>query len=89
MLYWALVFLLVAIVAGAVGFGGVAVAFAGLAKIIFFIFLVLLVISLVAHVRAEPPGSDPQLNDEFFTNPRTITPAPPVVAYGSMKIKLW
>ena len=52
MLYWALVFLLVSIVAGAVGFGGVAVAFAGLAKIIFFIFLVLLVISLVAHVRA-------------------------------------
>ena len=52
MLYWALVFLLIAIVAGAVGFGGVAVAFAGLAKIIFFIFLVLLVISLVAHVRA-------------------------------------
>ena len=52
MLYWALVFLLVAIVAGAVGFGGVAVAFAGLAKIIFFIFLVPLVISLVAHVRA-------------------------------------
>jgi hypothetical protein len=29
MLYWALVFLLIAIVAGAVGFGGVAVAFAG------------------------------------------------------------
>jgi hypothetical protein len=37
-------------------------------------------------LKAEPPGSDPQLNDEFFTNPRTITP---VVAYGSMKIKLW
>ena len=34
MLYWALVFLLVPIVAGALGFGGVAVAFA--AKIIFF-----------------------------------------------------
>jgi len=42
MLYWALVFLLVAIVAGALGFGGVAVAFA--AKIIFFILLVLLVV---------------------------------------------
>jgi len=35
MLYWALVFLLVAIVAGALGFAGVAVAFA--AKIIFFL----------------------------------------------------
>jgi hypothetical protein len=32
MLYWALVFLIVALVAGGVGFGGVAVAFAGLAK---------------------------------------------------------
>jgi uncharacterized membrane protein YtjA (UPF0391 family) len=52
MLYWALVFLLIAILAGAVGFGGVAVAFAGLAKIVFFVFLVLLVVSLVAHVRA-------------------------------------
>ena len=52
MLYWALVFLLIAILAGEVGFGGVAVAFAGLAKIVFFVFLVLLVVSLVAHVRA-------------------------------------
>jgi uncharacterized membrane protein YtjA (UPF0391 family) len=50
MLYWALVFLIVAIVAGVLGFSGVAIAFA--AKIIFFIFLVLLVVSLVAHVRA-------------------------------------
>ena len=50
MLYWALAFLLVAIVAGALGFAGVAVAFA--AKIIFFILLVLLVVWLIAHVRA-------------------------------------
>jgi hypothetical protein len=34
-------------------------------------------------------SADPQLNDEFFTNPRTITPAPPVVAYGGVKVKLW
>jgi outer membrane receptor protein involved in Fe transport len=34
-------------------------------------------------------AADPQLNDEFFTNPRTITPAPPVVAYGGVKVKLW
>jgi uncharacterized membrane protein YtjA (UPF0391 family) len=50
MLYWALVFLIIAIVAGAVGFGGVAIAFAGLAKIVFFIFLVLLLVSLAAHL---------------------------------------
>jgi uncharacterized membrane protein YtjA (UPF0391 family) len=50
MLYWALVFLVVALIAGALGFGGIAGASAGIAKILFFIFLVLLVISLVTHV---------------------------------------
>ena len=50
MLYWALIFLLVAVVAGALGFGGIAGASAGIAKILFFIFLVLLIVSLIAHV---------------------------------------
>jgi uncharacterized membrane protein YtjA (UPF0391 family) len=59
MLYWALVFLIIAIVAGAVGFGGVAVAFAGLAKIVFFIFLVLLLVSLVGHFRGRGPRLQP------------------------------
>lgn len=48
MLYWALVFLVVAIIAGALGFGGIAGASAGIAQIIFFIFLAFLVISLLA-----------------------------------------
>jgi uncharacterized membrane protein YtjA (UPF0391 family) len=48
MLYWTLVFLVVAIIAGALGFGGIAGASAGLAKILFFIFLAFLVISLIA-----------------------------------------
>jgi uncharacterized membrane protein YtjA (UPF0391 family) len=39
MLGWALTFLIIAIVAGVFGFGGVAVAAAGIAKIIFYIFL--------------------------------------------------
>ena len=50
MLYWALIFLLVAIVAGALGFGGIAGASAGIAKILFFVFLVLLIVSLIAHI---------------------------------------
>lgn len=50
MLYWALVFFIVAIIAGAFGFLGIAVAAAGIAKIFFFIFLVLFIISLLAHV---------------------------------------
>jgi uncharacterized membrane protein YtjA (UPF0391 family) len=47
MLYWALIFLIVAIVAAIFGFGGVAVASAGIAKILFFIFLVLFIVSLI------------------------------------------
>jgi len=48
MLYWALVFLVVAIIAGALGFGGIAGTSAGIAQILFFIFLAFLVISLIA-----------------------------------------
>lgn len=50
MLYYALVFLLIAIVAGALGFGFVAFAAAGVAKICFFIFLVMFIVTLLAHV---------------------------------------
>ena len=46
MLYWALIFFIVAIVAGLFGFGFIASAAAGIAKILFFIFLVLFLISL-------------------------------------------
>jgi uncharacterized membrane protein YtjA (UPF0391 family) len=49
MLYWALTFFLVALVAAILGFGGIAIAAAGIAKLLFFIFLVLFIISLVAH----------------------------------------
>lgn len=48
MLYYAVVFLIIALVAGALGFGGIAGASVGIAKIIFFVFLALLVISLIA-----------------------------------------
>lgn len=48
MLYWALVFLVVALIAGVLGFGGVYVAAAGIAKILFFVFLILFIISLVS-----------------------------------------
>jgi uncharacterized membrane protein YtjA (UPF0391 family) len=46
MLRWALLFLLVAIVAGIFGFAGVMVAAAGIAKLLFYVFLVLFVVSL-------------------------------------------
>ena len=48
MLYWAVVFLVVALIAGLLGFTGVYVAAAGIAKILFFVFLVLFIVSLLA-----------------------------------------
>jgi uncharacterized membrane protein YtjA (UPF0391 family) len=50
MLYWALVFLVVALISGVLGFTGVAVAAAGIAKLLLVIFLVLFLISLMAHL---------------------------------------
>ena len=50
MLRWAIVFFVVAILAGIMGFTGIYVAMAGIAKILFFFFLVLFVISLIGHV---------------------------------------
>ena len=47
MLYWALVFFIVALVAALFGFGGIAVASAGIAKILFFLFLIIFLVTLV------------------------------------------
>ena len=47
MLCWTLVFLLLAIVSGGLGFTGVSQAASGIAQILFWIFLVLLVLSLL------------------------------------------
>jgi iron complex outermembrane receptor protein len=35
----------------------------------------------------EAAEADPSTGDGFFTNPRTITPAPPAAAYGGIKVK--
>jgi len=50
MLRWAFGFFVVALIAAVLGFGGIAVAAAGIAKVFFYIFLVLFVISLLAHL---------------------------------------
>jgi uncharacterized membrane protein YtjA (UPF0391 family) len=47
MLSWALAFFVIALLAAILGFGGIAVAAAGIARILFFIFLVLFVVALV------------------------------------------
>ncbi|HAI32847.1 MULTISPECIES: DUF1328 domain-containing protein [Thalassospira] len=49
MLGWALFCLVLALIAAVLGFGGLAGAFVGFAKILFFVFIVLFVISLVVN----------------------------------------
>lgn len=50
MLRLALAFFIVAIIAAVFGFGGIAAGAAAIAKIVFYIFLGLLVISLIGHL---------------------------------------
>ena len=47
MLSWALVFFIVAIIAAVFGFGNIAAGAASIAQILFFVFLVLFVLSLI------------------------------------------
>ena len=48
MLRWAVIFLIIAIVAGNLGFAGLMVAAAGIAKLLFYLFLILFLITLIA-----------------------------------------
>lgn len=50
MLYWAAVFLMVAIVAAVFGFGGIAAASAGFAKVLFFLFLAMFLVTLLLRL---------------------------------------
>lgn len=50
MLKWAVVFLIVALVAAALGFGGIATAAAGIAKVLFVIFIVLFLAALIGGI---------------------------------------
>ena len=50
-LYYAIVFFVIALLAAVFGFGGIAGAATGIAKILFFVFLVLFVISLLVGRR--------------------------------------
>jgi uncharacterized membrane protein YtjA (UPF0391 family) len=58
MLQWALTFLVVALIAGLLGFGGLAAVSVGFARVLFVIFLVLFLIAAAAHAfrgKAPPP----------------------------------
>lgn len=52
MFKWALIFAIVALVAAALGFGGIAGAAAGIAKLLFFLGLALVVLFLVLGASA-------------------------------------
>jgi len=49
MLYWALMFLVIAILAAIFGFTGISLMAAGVAKIPFYVFVILFVVSLIMH----------------------------------------
>jgi uncharacterized membrane protein YtjA (UPF0391 family) len=56
MLGWAVAFLVIALIAALFGFGGIASASAGIAQIIFFVFIALFVIAMIMRaVRGRPP----------------------------------
>jgi uncharacterized membrane protein YtjA (UPF0391 family) len=60
MLMWALTFFIVAIVAALFGFTGIAVGAAAVAKVLFFIFVVLFLVSIIAHgIRTASKGRPP------------------------------
>lgn len=52
MLAWAWLFLVLAIIAAIFGFGGIASAVTGLARVLFFLFVVFFLIGLIAGRRA-------------------------------------
>ena len=52
MLRWALIFFIISIIAAVFGFGGIAVAAAGIAKLLFFLFVVIAIAMLVIGLSA-------------------------------------
>lgn len=52
MLRWALIFLILALVAAFLGFGGIAMASAGIAKVLFFLFVIVFLVTAVMGLAA-------------------------------------
>ncbi|MET0167613.1 MAG: DUF1328 domain-containing protein [Burkholderiales bacterium] len=51
MLKWAAIFFVIAIVAAVLGFGGIAAGAVEIAKILFFVFLILFVVTVIMGMR--------------------------------------
>ncbi len=54
MISWAITFLIIAIIAGVLGFAGIMTTAVGIAKILCLVFLVLFVVSLIMGRRVPP-----------------------------------
>ena len=54
MLYWSAIFFIISIIAAVFGFGGIAAGAVDVARVLFFIFLILFVISLLTGVIRRP-----------------------------------
>jgi uncharacterized membrane protein YtjA (UPF0391 family) len=52
MLRWAVIFFIISIIAAVFGFGGIATAAAGIAKLLFYLFLAIAVVMLIAALLA-------------------------------------
>ena len=50
MLHYAVVFFVIALIAAVFGFGGIAAGAVGIAKVLFFVFIVLAAVSLMANL---------------------------------------
>ena len=55
MLRWSIGFFIVALIAALLGFSGIAVAAAGIAKILFYLFLILFIVTLLGHLLRRTP----------------------------------
>lgn len=59
MLHWAISFLVLALIAAVLGFGGIAAISVEIAQILFVVFLILFIVSAIVHVlrgKAPPVG---------------------------------
>ncbi len=55
MLYWSATFFIIAMVAALLGFTGIAIGAASIARILFFLFLILFIVSLIIPRFRGPP----------------------------------
>jgi uncharacterized membrane protein YtjA (UPF0391 family) len=55
MLRWALIFLVIALIAAVLGFGGIAAAAADIGRFLFGLFLILFIVSLIIHTVRRGP----------------------------------